>query len=318
MKKIDYSDELSDLKEIHEDNIGRRFSDEDFNRIFEIALKSQPDLYKIADRFQSDMMGLLMTLDEATHQWEKEKLVNNVKGDPKKDIEKLMADLKGVIEYFASRKNPNWGDVATLANIHESLGEQLFEKYDKHTGYSRSIEEGMKRHTEASQNLWLQAKSEVEKLDPIKHLPDLVRWKNFFSDLLEGFVGLLKNKNPEKNNPKHSSDPWFNKIKREDLDPFEQRMYDDFKKHGHGYALQLIINSVEGDYSQLSKKLAKVAREQDKGLKGMPETEMLRQEAIELAEKLNDKELAKYLEKAPYKAIQRRIKALREEAIKKK
>lgn len=39
----------------------------------------------------------------------------------------------------------------------------------------------------------------------------------------------------------------------------------------------------------------------------------LREEAIAIAVKLEDKELAKYLEKAPMKSIQRRIKALREE-----
>ncbi len=180
----------------------------------------------------------------------------------------LSTPVKKVIEYFALKTNPDWGDVGSLANIHESLGEQLYEKYDKHPGYSRSIEEGMKRHTQASQNLWLQAESEVEKLDPIKHLPELVRWKNFFSDLVEGFSGLLKKGTLEKNDPKHSSDQRLNKIKREDLDPFEQRIYDDFKKHGHGYALQLIINNVEGDYSHLSKKLAEVARAQDKGVEG--------------------------------------------------
>lgn len=42
----------------------------------------------------------------------------------------------------------------------------------------------------------------------------------------------------------------------------------------------------------------------------------LRDEAIELAKKLGDKELAKYLENAPLKTIQRRIQALREDVEK--
>jgi len=200
----DYSDELADLKQLHEENIGRKFSDEEFNEIFNEAIKRETGLFKHAQRFVDDMMGLLMMLDGATNEWEKERLVRNVKGNPKDDIKKLMADLKKVIEYFSTNKNPNWGDVGTLANIHEQLGEQLFEKYDKHTGYSKSIEEGMKRHTEASQNLWLQAESEVDKLDLKKHLPDLVRWKNFFADLLEGFQGILHRVNQEES-PKPKS-----------------------------------------------------------------------------------------------------------------
>ena len=66
----------------------------------------------------------------------------------------------------------------------------------------------------------------------------------------------------------------------------------------------------------------------DKFLKSMPDerketkqtspkkTLSLREEAIELALKLGDGELVKYLEKAPMKSIQRRIKALREEVEK--
>ena len=42
----------------------------------------------------------------------------------------------------------------------------------------------------------------------------------------------------------------------------------------------------------------------------------LKEEAIDLARKLGDKELAKYLENAPLKTIQRRIQALREDAEK--
>lgn len=62
-------------------------------------------------------------------------------------------------------------------------------------------------------------------------------------------------------------DPRFKEIVRDDLDDYEQRVYDDFKKHGHGFALQLIINQVEGDYSQLSKRLAVIAKAQDEELK---------------------------------------------------
>lgn len=177
----DYSDEFSTLKELHEDNIGRKFADEEFNEIFSIAEKSSKDLAKHADRFQNDIMGLLMALDEATHQWEEEKLVKDVKGNPKEEIKEMIADLEKVIDYYTSDKNANWGTVGTLANIHESLGKQLYARYEKHTGYSSSIEEGLKRHSEAAKNLLLQARDEVKILDSKKHLADIIRWRNFFN-----------------------------------------------------------------------------------------------------------------------------------------
>jgi hypothetical protein len=50
-----------------------------------------------------------------------------------------------------------------------------------------------------------------------------------------------------------------------DLDDFEYMQYDDmvnnrgFKKE---FALQILINTVEGDFTQLSPKLAKIAKKQ--------------------------------------------------------
>ena len=56
-------------------------------------------------------------------------------------------------------------------------------------------------------------------------------------------------------------------VKRDDLDDLEQMFYDDFIKHSsHEQSLQIIINTVEGDYSQLSTKLAKIAKAEDKEL----------------------------------------------------
>ena len=63
-------------------------------------------------------------------------------------------------------------------------------------------------------------------------------------------------------------DPRLAKIKETDLDTLEQFHYQHFRHNGHGYALQVIINSVEGDFSQLSKKLRKVAEEQAKDIQG--------------------------------------------------
>lgn len=56
-------------------------------------------------------------------------------------------------------------------------------------------------------------------------------------------------------------------VKRDDLDELEQMWYDDFIKHSsHENSLQIIINTVEGDYSQLSTKLSKIAEAEDKEL----------------------------------------------------
>lgn len=54
-------------------------------------------------------------------------------------------------------------------------------------------------------------------------------------------------------------------VKRSDLDELEQMWYDKNLTHSsHENALQIIINMVEGDYSQLSTKLAKIAEAEDK------------------------------------------------------
>ena len=203
--ETDYSDEFSTLKELHEDNISRKFTDEEFNEIFSIAEKENKDLAKHADRFQNDMMGLLMTLDEATHKWEEEKLVKSVKGNPEEEIKIMISDLGKVIDYYVNDKNASWGTVGTLANIHESLGRHLYRNYQEHLGYSKSVEEGIKRHSAAAIDLLIHANEEVRNLDPKNHLPDLARWKNFFQDLLSGFQGvLLKMESDEKLTPPES------------------------------------------------------------------------------------------------------------------
>jgi len=56
-------------------------------------------------------------------------------------------------------------------------------------------------------------------------------------------------------------------VKRSDLDMMEQIWYDKFiKQSSHEQTLQIIINNVEGDYSQLSTKLSKIAQSEDKEL----------------------------------------------------
>jgi len=56
-------------------------------------------------------------------------------------------------------------------------------------------------------------------------------------------------------------------VKKNDLDMLEQMEYDKARKSSsHKQSLQIIINTVEGDYSQLSTKLSKIAEKEDKEL----------------------------------------------------
>ncbi|MFH6944598.1 hypothetical protein [Flavobacterium sp. FlaQc-50] len=50
----------------------------------------------------------------------------------------------------------------------------------------------------------------------------------------------------------------------ESLDAFEITMYNEYlRKMSKSEALQIIINNVEGDYTQLSDSLAEIAQEQN-------------------------------------------------------
>jgi hypothetical protein len=50
----------------------------------------------------------------------------------------------------------------------------------------------------------------------------------------------------------------------DNLDMFEEMLYNDFSKNmTKSEALQIIINTVEGDFSQLSEELAEIAEEQE-------------------------------------------------------
>jgi len=187
----DYSDELADLKRLHEENIGKKFTDEQFNGIFIEAMKMEVGLYKRAQRFADDMIGILLLLDEATHKWKEESEKIKSKENPYDDIKQNIVKLEKVIDYFANDDKANWGNVGTLAHIHEELGEMLHEKYDKHLGYSPSIEAGLKRHSTASRELLEEVSKRMEELKSKPHSDDIWRWKEFFKDLISGFLGVL-------------------------------------------------------------------------------------------------------------------------------
>ena len=69
---IDYANELSSLKELHEDNLSRNFTDEEFNEIFARAEKLYPELFNYAQKFEKVVSILLVKLHEATMEWESE------------------------------------------------------------------------------------------------------------------------------------------------------------------------------------------------------------------------------------------------------
>ncbi len=69
-KGIDYSDEFRELRIMYEDNMGRKFTDDEFNAIFETALRKNKHLYKNAIDLQNNFMGFLMAMDAATTEWE--------------------------------------------------------------------------------------------------------------------------------------------------------------------------------------------------------------------------------------------------------
>jgi hypothetical protein len=50
--------------------MGRKFTDDEFNAIFEIALRKNKLFYKNAVDLQNNFMGFLMTMDAATTEWE--------------------------------------------------------------------------------------------------------------------------------------------------------------------------------------------------------------------------------------------------------
>ena len=47
------------------------------------------------------------------------------------------------------------------------------------------------------------------------------------------------------------------------LDLYEKMAFNDLKNNGKEFAIQVLINQVEGNYSQLSPALAEIAEEQD-------------------------------------------------------
>jgi hypothetical protein len=154
----------------------------------------------------------------------------------------------------------------------------------------------------------------------------MIRWLEFFKDLHSTFTGALHTiRMNEKLNPElrkkleeifsvsqsHAISAWASEL----MDGRKEITEEDLKKIDNLYkTVEVYKKEMEKWDDEDGKKdsESEPKKEEPKPAKKLS----LREEAINLALKLGDKELAQYLQKAPLKSIQRRIKALREEAEK--
>jgi hypothetical protein len=97
-------------------------------------------------------------------------------------------------------------------------------------------------------------------------------YEDVYEDLLSGKIdgkpykatsGSKPNKNTSNHGKFGDDNPRLVNFDIDDLDQYEEMVYNDMKKNNtKASTLQVIINTVEGDYTQLSPKLAEIAEEQ--------------------------------------------------------
>lgn len=95
-KEIDYSDVLHELKILHEENVGKKFTDDQFNEIFAIALKRNEQLYEISIELRDNVLEFLMALDKATDEWKRIKSGVFNQGGQNEDLPEDKSELFGV------------------------------------------------------------------------------------------------------------------------------------------------------------------------------------------------------------------------------
>jgi hypothetical protein len=96
-------------------------------------------------------------------------------------------------ELLFKEKSPNWGTVATLANLHSALGHLLEDGYAKHFGYSKTLEEGLKRHHDANKELLQTITSKAKELKKNNELMTISDWWGYLSrqaDFLGQFLDI--------------------------------------------------------------------------------------------------------------------------------
>lgn len=107
------------------------------------------------------------------------------------EIDENIQKLTEVITIISKNKNANWGHVGSLANLHQQLGEHLFDDYHEHEGYSANLTEGLKRHASASKKLLNQIHKKVSELVDNAALPDLNYWNTFLKETAGSFRNIL-------------------------------------------------------------------------------------------------------------------------------
>lgn len=96
-------------------------------------------------------------------------------------------------ELLFKEKSPNWGTVATLANLHSALGYLLEDGYAKHFGYSKTLEEGLKRHHDANKELLQTITSKAKELKKNNERMTISDWWGYLSrqaDFLGQFLDI--------------------------------------------------------------------------------------------------------------------------------
>jgi hypothetical protein len=114
------------------------------------------------------------------------------------EIHSNIEKLTEVINSISKDKNANWGNVGSLANLHQQLGERLHDNYNEHEGYSVNVAEGLKRHASASKNLLIQIQKKVTTLLKKEAGEDLGYWNAFLKESVDSFEGVLLKKETPK------------------------------------------------------------------------------------------------------------------------
>jgi len=173
----------------------------------------------------------------------KEELTNFFKLESKKEVNYLLSTKINVEDKF----DTSLQDALVQENKHTNMRLNNLLNISEHEivdFFNEKIQESNEKLTKFDKN------SKTIKQKNISDIENSDK-KLLFDDLDEGI----------------NSKEALSKFDVFDLDELEYKMYKDFiKNSSKEEALQILINNVEGDYSQLSPKLARIAKKQDKEL----------------------------------------------------
>jgi hypothetical protein len=110
----------------------------------------------------------------------------------KKEVREQLDRFREIVNTLSGEKNPNWGTVADLANLHEELGTHLIERYTEHEGYSKSVKEGIKRHSKALKSLITKLTQKISRFVNDAWTLDLIYWKDILTEWNSSYISLKK------------------------------------------------------------------------------------------------------------------------------